>query len=88
MIAVSAERLSIGDYIRCLKPLGNAVDKDYIYGIVVSIVKVDTNEEEPKIKIMDTQTQKHMWLPLRLLVELGHLQIATENGWLKVVDKP
>jgi hypothetical protein len=88
MIAIAADKLSVGDYIRWLKPLGNTINKDYIYGIIVSIIKIDTNEEEPRIKIMDTQTQKYMWLPLRLLVELGQLQLATEGGWLKVVDKP
>jgi hypothetical protein len=83
-----ADMLMVGDYIRWLKPLGNSVDRGYIYGIITSIVMTDTNEQEPKIKILDTKTQKDMWLPLRLLVELGDLQIASENGWTKVLDRP
>jgi len=88
LLPVMADMLVVGDYIRWLRPLGNSVDRNYIYGIIVSVVMMDTNEQEPKIKILDTKTQKDMWLPLRLLVELGDLQVATENDWIRVVDRP
>ncbi len=88
MKAENVDKLVVGDYIRWLKPMGNSFDKDYVYGIITNIAMNNANDKEPEVRILDTRSRKNIWLPLRLLVDLGNLQVSNAAGWTKVINKP
>ena len=85
---ISINNIRAGDYVRWLKPMGNATDREYVYGLVLdSIISGAEHGAEPSLKILDNKDPagRGIWLPIRLLVEAGSLQISRDSNWI-IID--